>query len=239
MFRLRTSTSRRGSPALPVTALRPGQAGTGRTGPLRAGRSSGGAGRGAARTLLDQERMTQEHVPGLACRHRGGAVSTSLGCHLAGSCCLEPGVTGRCEERRHIQVRARAHPGRRAVRIDIGQQVQGEQPAGPRGEVDSPVPLRLEAGFKMPTRVSRVFLARKPHRDRPAHAVPPPPAPSADQLIASLAHRRCGTSLRERPSFWARNPDHGCVPRRSVIPGDAALAKLGPDDLLAGRGDAG
>jgi hypothetical protein len=57
------------------------------------------------------------------------------------------------------------------------------------------------AGLDVPARVTRIGLAREPHRDGAAETGPPPPAAGADQLVARRLHGRPGARFGERAAF--------------------------------------
>ena len=135
-------------------------------------------------------------------------------------------------------VRPGTDPGRRAGLVDVAEQVQHQQPAGPRIDVDPLVPVSLVAGLDVPARVTRVGQAREADRNGAAHTGPTPPAPGPDQLVEGLPQAGLvPASANGPPSGQAiRTTGSVQVPGSSVTP---CRARLGPDHLPAGPHDIG
>lgn len=142
---------------------------------------------------VDEERMAQEYVTGLAGRLLNG--SRGIGKGDPGS--LTSVGTGQAipaggiEEPRHIQVTAGQDPGRGVGRSDIGEQAEHEQSALLGSVVHEPagVAMGLEAGVDVPARVAGIGLTREPDHEG-SEVGPPLPPVGVEQLADRLDQRR-------------------------------------------------
>ena len=185
---------------------------------------------------VNQKRMTQEHVARLAGGQRGGPARARVRRRRRR---LEPGqpvVPGRGEHPGGVPVRPGTDPGRRAGLVNVAEQVQHQQPAGPRVDVDLLAPVVLVAGLDVPARVTGVGQAREADRDRAAHTGPTPPAPGPDELVEGLPQGRPGPGLGERAALGAGDPHHRFRPGARVL-GHPVPGEAGPDHLPAGTHD--
>ena len=89
---------------------------------------------------MDQERVAQENVAGLAGGPDGGAVGAGPHGLLGGGGPVQAAIwitlTGRAQDGRDVEVRAGPDPGRGIIQADVGEQVEREQAPATGADVD-------------------------------------------------------------------------------------------------------
>jgi hypothetical protein len=188
---------------------------------------------------VDQERVADEDVARRPGREHRMAARARLGRRRRRLQPVQPVVPGRRQHAGGVQVRPRTDPGRRAGVVDVAQQVEHQQPAGPGIDVDLLVPVALVAGLNMPARVPGVGQAGEAHRDRAADTGPAPPAPGPDQLIERLPQGRPGAGLGERAALGAGDAHHRRCPGARLVGHHPVPAEFRPDHPLTAAHDVG